>query len=808
MGGGIMSFGGPVALTNCVVTNCFVMGGDAGADTSNSGAPAAGGNAMGAALYTRGGGLTLQNCTIVDNRANGGGNRTLAVAGSAVSQGYAMSMGSGLFSEGGDCKIYNSTFSNNKAEGGMPLAISPTVTGRAGNSAGGAISLIAGNLLLSNSRILTNSATGATATGSGGSGHAYAGGVFLETNVVALVDKDVFTANVARAGKFADTGEAANAEGGAVYSAGTLTIRDSAFEQNTANGGSTSPAGYGRGGAINSGGTLAINTSLFDDNIAQGGGFADTPTTSVAGGDGIGGGIFSFSAFAATNSTFASNHAIGGSGADPSGQANAARGAGRGGALAVTASSATLVNLTMAYNEAAVGANGNADTGAASGGGILNDSGSYSLKGSIVASNAPANFFGSLDDQGYNLSSDGSYNFTATGSFTNKDAMISVLATNGGPTRTIAILPGSPARDTFRGTFPAVDQRGTVRPQGSFADIGAYEFVQTVPIFTLQPSGTNTVRLGTNVTFQAEATGPTPMGFYWVKDGVRITGTASASLTITNVQPLDAGKYAAVATNSFGSTTSTAVTLVVDLRPVILTQPLDVVVSPGSSTSIVVSATGPDLTYAWLKDDAAIPNANDPSLTIDGAPGVDGIYKVIVSNPAGTVTSLPARVSWSASALIILSQPRDQTIGLGASGTLSVLASGITPIDYQWFKNDAPILGATNNLLSFDGVVRTNAGTYRVVVKNPFVTLNSSNAVVNVALPPILTVSGQGSPSIFIEVFGDPARTHRLLTSTNLAPGSAWTQIGSQTLPGSGRVTWTISTTTNSGPTFFRVITP
>src|SRR5205814_4546284 len=86
LGGGIVSFGGAVALTNCVVTNCVAIGGDAGPDTSNNGAPASGGRAMGAAVYTRGGGLTLQNCTIVDNRVVAGGNRTLAVAGSAVSQ--------------------------------------------------------------------------------------------------------------------------------------------------------------------------------------------------------------------------------------------------------------------------------------------------------------------------------------------------------------------------------------------------------------------------------------------------------------------------------------------------------------------------------------------------------------------------------------------------------------------------------------------------------------------------------------------------------------------------------------------------
>src|SRR5688572_6243008 len=53
-GGGIMSLGGPVALTNCTIRNCVVRGGDAAQGTSGSGLPAAGGRALGAALYTRG----------------------------------------------------------------------------------------------------------------------------------------------------------------------------------------------------------------------------------------------------------------------------------------------------------------------------------------------------------------------------------------------------------------------------------------------------------------------------------------------------------------------------------------------------------------------------------------------------------------------------------------------------------------------------------------------------------------------------------------------------------------------------------
>ena len=57
------------------------------------------------------------------------------------------------------------------------------------------------------------------------------------------------------------------------------------------------------------------------------------------------------------------------------------------------------------------------------------------------------------------------------------DAKLGVLADNGGPTRTHALLPGSPASDEANlATAPAVDQRGV--PRDATPDVGSFE-VQT-----------------------------------------------------------------------------------------------------------------------------------------------------------------------------------------------------------------------------------------------------------------------------------------------------------------------------------------
>ncbi|MEJ8672811.1 choice-of-anchor Q domain-containing protein [Streptomyces sp. MS1.AVA.1] len=75
---------------------------------------------------------------------------------------------------------------------------------------------------------------------------------------------------------------------------------------------------------------------------------------------------------------------------------------------------------------------------------------------------------------GHNIDSDGSCRLTAAGDLPSRDPLVGPLADNGGPTDTVALLPGSLALDAADGC-PATDQRGVARPQGAACDIGAYE---------------------------------------------------------------------------------------------------------------------------------------------------------------------------------------------------------------------------------------------------------------------------------------------------------------------------------------------
>jgi predicted outer membrane repeat protein len=248
--------------------------------------------------------------------------------------------------------------------------------------------------------------------------------------------------------------------GGGIYNdeGGTVEVSGSAFSGNEV-------ANYGAGIFNNLGAKLTVSDSTFSDNHAaeSGAGIANLGgTVEVTGstfsrneGDFSGGGISNDSGTArVTNSTFYANKAGTGGGIF------------NGGVLTVT-------NSTFSGNSASEA------------GGAISAFGTVTLRGTVVA-NSPfgGNCSGQPTDGGYNVSDDSSCGFTqATGSLPNTDPLLDPagLSDNGGPTKTIALQPESPAVDLVAQDAcppPETDQRGVERPQGDSCDSGAFELEQ------------------------------------------------------------------------------------------------------------------------------------------------------------------------------------------------------------------------------------------------------------------------------------------------------------------------------------------
>ena len=81
------------------------------------------------------------------------------------------------------------------------------------------------------------------------------------------------------------------------------------------------------------------------------------------------------------------------------------------------------------------------------------------------------------------------------------------------------------------------------------------EVPAVAPLITTNPIA-QTVKLGTNVTFTASASGLPAPGYQWRFNGTNILGATNSSYTLASVAATNTGNYSAIATNSAGSVTS------------------------------------------------------------------------------------------------------------------------------------------------------------------------------------------------------------------------------------------------------------
>jgi hypothetical protein len=81
----------------------------------------------------------------------------------------------------------------------------------------------------------------------------------------------------------------------------------------------------------------------------------------------------------------------------------------------------------------------------------------------------------------------------------------------------------------------------------------------------------------------------------------------------------------------------------------------------------------------------------------------------------------------------ITSQPSSQSIPLGQTATFSVVASGTAPLSYQWSKDGAPVIGATQASYETAPVQSTDTGEkFSVMVGNAAGSVESGSAALTV----------------------------------------------------------------------------
>lgn len=398
-----------------------------------------------------------------------------------------------------------------------------------GNGLGGAL-FNAGFTTLESCVVSNNAATGGAggAGGNGGNGsngkggnggngasggNAYGGGIYNTGTLVlsncAIVNNLTTAGNGGNGGtngsgigatSYAGSGGAgATGAGAGLYNLGTVGLTNCTFSQNAASSGSSMAAGGPPnsngdglaganapnsmgGGICNLGMETMLNCTLDQNSVTGGNGASGGPATGLGssgnggnGGNGYGGNIYSAGTNGVTNCTIAEGSVTGGTGG--------ATGSGS--------------------------FSGNAGSpGGAFGANVLNASGTFNLKNSILA--YPVNGFsaaGVITDLGNNISSDGTPTFTTTNSRSSLDPQLVPLDNNGslgGFIETMALLPSSPAIDAiFDSSAPTFDERQYPRPFNNLSDIGAYEYGSSTTSFSMSGHVTLGARPFPGVTVQA-----------------------------------------------------------------------------------------------------------------------------------------------------------------------------------------------------------------------------------------------------------------------------------------------------------------
>jgi len=262
-----------------------------------------------------------------------------------------------------------------------------------------------------------------------------------------------------------------------------------------------------------------------------------------------------------------------------------------------------------------------------------------------------------------------------------------------------------------------------------------------------------------------------------------------------------------------GSITVSIVHLAVT-TPTITGQPTGTTIALGAEAYVPVGAsgTGP-LLYQWFLNNSPVFMATSATLHIFRAKATDaGSYHVTVSNPFGSVTSNTITITVpipAPSGPVITTQPANKTVALGQSASFSVVATGASPLGYQWLFNGGTINGATSATFSVPNVQPANVGSYTVRVSDNTGTVTSSAAelylVPDATLPVFTTqpasqtVSVGTNVSFSVVVIG--ALSYQWLHNGSSIPGATGSSLNLNNIQTTNAGSYTVSATNTRGTT-------
>ncbi|OOV29327.1 hypothetical protein BXU11_05270 [Flavobacterium sp. LM5] len=284
----------------------------------------------------------------------------------------------------------------------------------------------------------------------------------------------------------------------------------------------------------------------------------------------------------------------------------------------------------------------------------------------------------------------------------------------------------------------------------------------TPSVPTLNATGNTVICEGASVRLHTSSL----TGNKWFKDGVEILGETGSDYIATTT-----GTYTVESINTTGCVSGLSVPIVVTVNPNKILVPITGADRVCANASITLSNA--TVGGVWSSSNTGI-------ATVDGSGEVTGIIGGTVSisynvtSSSGCVTSVRKNITVT---------PESVTPVIGTSGPTtfcipgSVVLSSSATTGNQWYKNGAPIAGATASVYT-----ATDSGSYRLVsTQNGCSSIVSSAVVVQANVVPVLDpITGS-----------DVVCTSTTTFLSNTLPRGVWSSsnTGIATIDGSGLLT-------------------
>ncbi|MBI3885551.1 MAG: immunoglobulin domain-containing protein [Opitutae bacterium] len=210
---------------------------------------------------------------------------------------------------------------------------------------------------------------------------------------------------------------------------------------------------------------------------------------------------------------------------------------------------------------------------------------------------------------------------------------------------------------------------------------------------------------------------------------------------------------------------------------------------PGGLTNVTAIAAGLEFSVALKADGSLLAwgrnNNSETSIPAD--------LGTVLTMSAGNTHSLALRSAGADALPVITTQPAGATLQAGASATMSVSATGLGTLAYQWRKGGTAITGATAATLSLTNLTLGDTGSYDVVVTNHVGGVTSNAATLTVEAPPAVTTA---PASRLVGTLGQPLTLTVEATSANGPLAYQWKK-NNRPLAGATTASFTIPNFSN-----------